>query len=121
MREGDYYRLLSYNENRRWDSWQVVSKDKKTSLVTVIQVITEPSRRSRRLCFQGLNPDARYKVEVVRMSGAEVDGGLKDGAAADAAYLEGRTFSGSALMNAGILIHRTPGDFVGTMYYLTAE
>ena len=121
MREGDYYRLLSYNENRRWDSWQVVSKDKKTSLVTVIQVITEPSRRSRRLFFQGLNPDVRYKVEVVRMSGAEVDGGLKDGAAADAAYLEGRTFSGSALMNAGILVHRTPGDFVGTMYYLTAE
>ena len=117
MREGDYYRLLSYNENRRWDSWQVVSKDKKTSLVTVVQVITEPSRRSRRLRFEGLNPDARYKVEVVRMS----EGALKDGAAADAEYLEGRTFSGSALMNAGILVHRTPGDFVSTMYYLTAE
>ena len=55
------------------------------------------------------------------MSDAEVDGGLKDGAAQDAAYLEGRTFSGSTLMNAGILVHRTPGDFVSTMYYLTAE
>ena len=119
MREGDYYRLKSYAENRRWDSWQVVSKDKKTSLVTVVQVITEPSRRSRRLRFEGLLPDARYKIEVVRMS----EDVLKDGAAADAEYLEcdGRTFSGSTLMNAGILVHRTPGDFVSTMYYLSAE
>ena len=117
MREGDYYRLQSYSENRRWDSWQVVSKDKKTSLVTVVQVITEPSRRSRRLRFEGLLPDARYKVEVVRMS----EDALKDGAAADADYLENRTFSGSTLMNAGILVHRTPGDFVSTMYFLNAE
>ena len=117
MREGEYYRLLSYAENRRWDSWQVVSKDKKQSLVTVIQVITEPSRRSRRLRFEGLDPQRRYKVEVVNMSGAE----LNEGAAADAAYLQERIFSGSTLMNAGILVHRTPGDFAGAMYYITAE
>ena len=117
MREGDYYRLMSYAENRLWDSWQVVSKDKKTSLVTVIQVVTEPNRRSRRLRLEGLDPAKSYKVEVVRMSDAE----LSEAAAADAAYLEGRTFSGSTLMNAGILIHRTPGDFAGTMYYITAR
>ncbi|MBO7485514.1 MAG: alpha-galactosidase [Spirochaetaceae bacterium] len=117
MREGDYYRLLSYAENRRWDSWQVVSKDKKQSLVTVIQVITEPSRRSRRLRFEGLDPQKRYRVEVVNISGAE----LNEGAAADAAYLQERIFSGSTLMNAGILVHRTPGDFAGAMYYITAE
>lgn len=117
MREGDYYRLLSYSQNRRWDSWQVVSKDKKTSLVTLVQVITEPSRRSRRLRLEGLAPDKKYRVEVVPMDENE----LKDGAAADATYLEGRTFFGSTLMNAGILVHRTPGDFVGSLYYLTEE
>ena len=115
MREGDYYRLLSYAENRLWDSWQVVSKDKKASLVTVIQVVTEPNRRSRRLRLEGLDPGKSYKIEVVRISDAE----LSEAAAADAAYLEGRTFSGSTLMNAGILVHRMPGDFAGTMYYIT--
>ena len=32
IREGDYYRIADYGENRLYDAWMVVSKDKKRRL-----------------------------------------------------------------------------------------
>lgn len=118
MREGDYYRLQSYRENNLWDSWMVVAKDKKTALVTVVQVMTQPSRKSRRLRFEGLDSEKQYSIEVVQL---DKDTPLHQGAEADRDEFAGRTFSGSTLMNAGIMVHRTSGDFQGTMYCLTAK
>ncbi len=65
VRDGDYYRLASFSENHLYDCWQVVSKDKRLGLVTFIQVLAEPNRRSSLVRLQGLDETKRYLVEEV--------------------------------------------------------
>ncbi len=88
VREGDYYRIASYQENNMYDCWQVVSPDKSESLVTYVQVRFETMRKSRRLRLEGLEPGAIYQLE-----GTE------------------QTFSGEMLMNAGYLQPMLHGDY----------
>lgn len=93
IRNGDYYRLLSYREQGTFDAWQVVSKDKSESVVFVIQVLNRPNYHSTRLRLKGLNETHMYKME-------------------------GQELSGGALMHAGILIEPMSGDFKGKLIYL---
>ncbi|MBR4011724.1 MAG: GH36 C-terminal domain-containing protein, partial [Spirochaetaceae bacterium] len=103
----DYYRLKSYTENKDWDSWEIVSKDKKEALVTVVQVLGKPNARSRKLVLEGLNPKANYKItSLIETKSSEIN------------EFESRVFSGALLMSAGILIPRLWGDFNSSMYYL---
>lgn len=88
VREGDYYRIASYQENRFYDCWQVVSKAKDRALVTFVQVLNRPNYHSRRLKLQGLEPDARYMVE-----GTD------------------RCYDGDVLMQCGLPIGNMWGDF----------
>ena len=107
IRSGDYYRLKSYTENKDWDSWEIVSKDKKEALVTVVQVLVKPNARSRKLVLEGLNPKANYKItSLIETKSSEIN------------EFESRVFSGALLMSAGILIPRLWGDFNSSMYYL---
>ncbi|MEE0999755.1 MAG: alpha-galactosidase, partial [Treponemataceae bacterium] len=107
IRSGDYYRLKSYSENKDWDSWEIVSKDKKEALVTVIQVLGKPNARSRKLVLEGLNPKANYKItSLIETKSTEIN------------EFEKRIFSGDLLMSAGILIPSLWGDFNSSMYYL---
>jgi alpha-galactosidase len=95
IRAGDYYRLASYAENRYYDCWGVVSKDKEEALFTFIQVLSRPNQRSLCLKLKGLNPDYDYQVTE-----------------------DSRIFSGEALLQAGILILPLPGDFQGRLIHL---
>lgn len=95
VREGDYYRLASYQENRMYDSYMVVAKDKSEALVTFIQVMGRPNVHSRRILLKGLAPDQLYHIE-----GQE------------------RTYLGSTLMQAGILIENLWGDYKGKLLHL---
>ena len=95
IRNGDYYRLLSYTKDGTFDAWQVVSKDKSESVVFVIQVLNKPNYHSTRLRLKGLNETGMYKIEGQ-------DQGL----------------SGGALMHAGILLEPMSGDFKGKLIYL---
>lgn len=88
VREGDYYRIASFAENHEFDCWQVTSKDGAQTLVTFVQVLGRPNYHSRRICLQGLVPDARYRV-----SGTD------------------KTYGGDALMYAGLPIENLWGDF----------
>ncbi len=63
LRTGGYYRLASYRENHAFDCWQVVSRDRRTALVTYVQVLAAANRRSRRVLLQGLDPAASYRLE----------------------------------------------------------
>lgn len=98
VREGDYYRIASYQENHQYDCYMVVSKDKKEALVTFMQVLNRPNYHSRRICLKGLDADRKYKIEG------------REG-----------TFGGDLLMNAGILISNPWGDFKGELLHLTVE
>lgn len=97
IREGDYYRIASYGENGLFDCYEVVSKDKKEALVTYVQVLNRPSRRSRRICLKGLEAKAKYRVEGM-----------------EGAYL------GETLMRAGIQVENLWGDFKGKLIHVTA-
>ena len=95
VRQGDYYRLASYQENHGYDCWQVVSKDRTECLVTYIQVLSRPNVRSRRIFLEGLAPDRQYQIEG-----------------------EERTYRGDTLMYGGLLMKPMQGDFQGTLIYL---
>lgn len=95
IRQGDYYRIASYTINHEYDCWQIVSKDKSEALLTYIQVLNMPNYKSRNICLKGLDEKKKYKIE-----GTD------------------RTYYGSTLMYAGIMIERLWGDFKGKMIHI---
>ena len=103
VREGDYYRIASYSANHRFDCWQVVSEDRKESLVTFVQVLNIPNSKSRRILLKGLDEDLRYKVHFVQDTDAEA-----------------KVYSGDTLMKAGLLMPNPWGDFQARLIHLTA-
>lgn len=94
IRNGDYYRLASYAENHYYDAYMVVSKDQKEALMTFVQVLAEPNRRSRKVHLQGLDPEAVYYCDVTQ-----------------------REYTGEILMKGGLLIGDLWGDAVSRLYH----
>ena len=86
IREGDYYRIASYQDNHRYDCYEIVSKDRTEAVVFFIQVLHEPNYRSRKLRLQGLDRGTLYEVD-------------------------GKTYLGGTLMSAGLILQRPWGDF----------
>ena len=60
IRYGDLYRLIYPHENRRRAVWQIVSPDKKTSLLTAVSTQYVTMERFY-LKLRGLDPDKMYK------------------------------------------------------------
>ena len=89
-----------------FDCWQVVSGDRRESLVTFVQVLTRANYRSRRILLKGLSKDTRYEVHTLSARGEE-EGDIQ---------IRG----GDTLMSAGILVPDMPGDFRSKLIYLTA-
>lgn len=94
IREGDYYRITSYQENHENDSFIVVSKDKQEAVAVYIQVEARPKLRSIRIRLKGLEEDYQYTIN--------------DGE---------KIFSGAMLMNAGITMDELWGDYQGKLLY----
>lgn len=79
FREGDCYRLASYRENGTYDAIMAVSKDKKTAVVSFVQVRSRAYRRSLRLKLTGLEETALYRrkdTDEVRSGAGWMRGGL---------------------------------------------
>ncbi len=107
VNQGDYYRLASYSENNFWDSYMVVSKDKKEALLTFIQVRMRPNHHSRIIRLKGLCPDKRYRIYRFDMeTGEEV-------------LWQKEELLGETLMEAGIRMENPWGDFKGVLLHLT--
>ena len=88
IHNGDYYRLASPQGDSGFTAWQFVSGDKTRTLLNL--VITHVRANAPDLWFKlrGLDPEKRYRLEE-----------------------NGRIYSGSALMNAGISIPMIMGDY----------
>lgn len=84
--EGDYYRLLSRLPENKADSWMLVSKDKTKALLFYVRVLACPNEKSGFLRLQGLDARKTYRVD-------------------------GKLYSGTVLMNAGIRIPGGMKDF----------
>ena len=79
FREGDCYRLASYRENGTYDAIMAVSKDKKTAVVSFVQVRSRAYRRSLRLKLAGLEETSLYRrkdTDEVRSGAGWMRGGL---------------------------------------------
>lgn len=98
VRNGDYYRIASFNENKEFDCWQIVAKDQSEILVTFVQVLNRPNYHSRRLCLQGLEADAMYQEEE-----------------------SGSLYRGDVLMYAGFPMMNPWGDFQSKLVHFTKE
>ena len=95
VRTGDYYRIASYRQNHMYDCYMVVAKDKSEALVTFVQVMGRANSHSRRILLKGLCPDKKYRIEG-----------------------EERTYLGSTLMQAGILVGNMWGDYMGKLIHI---
>lgn len=98
MRNGDQYRIGNIFIDNTWDAWIIVSKDKLEALFTYVQVLGKPNFRSKIVKLKGLNPNFKYKNMEIN-----------------------ETFSGSTLMNAGIIIKNMWGDFQSKIIYFKID
>ena len=96
IHNGDYYRLASPQGDSGFTAWQFVSGDKTRTLLNL--VITHVRANAPDLWFKlrGLDPEKRYRLEE-----------------------DGRIYSGSALMTAGISIPMIMGDYPAVQMVLT--
>lgn len=94
VREGDYYRVASYSENRKYDCYLVASKDQSEVLMTYVQVRGIPNSRSRKVRLKGLDPAAMYMLEGTQ-----------------------EKYTGEILMKGGFLIKDIWGDAVSRLYH----
>ncbi len=111
VREGDYYRIASYGENHLYDCFQVVSKDKKRSLVFYVQVLNEANMHSRILKLQGLDEQLLYRIRELDMHVEDCDDIVKD---------TGKMLGGDLLMKGGMSFERMWGDFRAKVIFLEA-
>ncbi len=107
VRNGDYYRLASYQENTLYDCYMIVAKDKSEALLTYVQVLKRPNFKSRMVKLAGLAPDKVYRVIY---EDSEADG-----------ENQGIELHGDTLMNAGVKVPDMWGDFKSTLIYFKAE
>ncbi|MBE6754246.1 MAG: alpha-galactosidase [Ruminococcaceae bacterium] len=98
VRSGDYYRVASYNDNRLYDFYGVVAKDRSEALFTYVQVIHRINMRSLRLRIPGLDADRKYRLEET-----------------------GEVFYGNTLMNMGYPVTEISGDFRSRLLHFVAE
>lgn len=104
--DGDYYRLSNPFENKNYTAWQLVSPDKDSSLLNVVQVKVEVCPVPFIIRLQGLDANARYRVQASTQNHTlHFD-------------YQGETYSGAALMNAGLLIPVLQGDYKAVQYLL---
>jgi len=98
IRRGDYYRLASYAENRRYDCWQVVSKDKTETLISFVNVRAVPNAPKIIVQLKGLDENRDY---------------INDS--------DGLKYAGGALMYAGLVMDAGCGDYQGALIYFRAS
>ena len=114
MRNGDYYRLASYQENNLYDCYMIVAKDKSEALLTYVQVLNRPNFKSRIVKLDGLAPDKEYRI-LYEGTGNEGDTGGDNG------ENQAPVLHGDTLMSAGLKIPNMWGDFKSTLVYLAAK
>ncbi len=96
VREGDYYRVASYSENKSYDCYGVVSKDKKEALFTYVQVLGKVNCKSKRIYLKGLDPEMTYIVDD-------------------------KEYTGDILMKAGYLVDDLHGDFKSKLIHIVRK
>ncbi len=106
IQSGDYYRVASWSESEPYDSWMIVSKDKKEALLTYVQVLDRVNKKSKNILLKGLLADKKYKIEGSKINSEE-----------EGADYEEKIYYGEELMNCGFVIDKLDGDFRSRIYH----
>lgn len=88
VQTGDYYRLSDPHKNYDHVLWQFVSKDRKETVVSGVQLRNEANPHIHLVYLEGLEPTAHYEDEN-----------------------SGRVYTGAALMKAGVPLPVGMGDY----------
>lgn len=110
VREGEYYRIASYQDNHIYDCYMVNKKDMSEALLFFVQVMAEVNSKWRVVRLQGLKPDAKYRLYKVSMEEGK-----------ELLISTDQIYSGALLMNGGLKIERQWGDFRGQLIWLKQE
>ncbi len=94
LHNGDYYRLTDPFRNGPYTAWEQVSPDRDTALVSVVFTACRANHPFYALRLKGLDPAARYRVDGVE------------------------TYTGGALMAAGLPLPMPWGDYGALLYCL---
>lgn len=95
---GELYRLVAPDENSYYAIWEFVSSNKQEALVTKVTVKKDIISRRHIVKLRGLDPEKYYKCD-----------------------LTGETYSGAALMNAGIVLSnlaQNDGESIKLFFYV---
>lgn len=95
IHEGRYYRLTDITKGLFYTAWQMVSEDRRTSLVNLVITDPQPNPAPLHIRFKGLDPDALYHIEE-----------------------DVHVISGRALMNAGYTFPPMMGDYRSQQLHL---
>lgn len=93
IREGTYYRLLSWQQGQRADAWMVVDRKQERALVWCVSVLSTPGDQGFFLRLKGLDAGKVY-------------------------WLGEQKYRGDVLMNCGIRIRPERRDFASRLIYL---
>ena len=107
LREGDYYRIGEEEDPADFAAWQVVSRERDESLLSLVVTHPRANPAPLHLRFRGLDPEARYTLRLE----------LFDAFAAEGMPREG-VYSGGALLYAGFTFPRMFGDYPSAQVYL---
>lgn len=103
IRNGDYYRIASYDDNNEFDCWMSVSSDAKKALVTFVQIMNHPNYKTRMIKLSGLKAESNYVISYPDEEHKKIPP---------------MTLKGSTIMKAGIPISRDWGDFQAKLIYI---
>lgn len=84
---GDYYRLINPFEGN-YGAWQFVAPDGSEVIVCAVKRLSKPNHRSRPIKLAGLEPEAQYEIAGT-----------------------GKQYAGAVLMQVGLLLKESMGDF----------
>ena len=93
FQQGDYYRLTSPMENREFNAWSYVMPDGSRASLSVVYTDVHANPRPLRVKWKGLQRDAIYE-------------------------LEGREYTGAALMQGGMVLPKPRCDYDSCMFVI---
>ena len=106
--QGDYWRLT--DDQSRFVAWENLSGDRSECLVSLVMRNAEANPRPLHLRLKGLDPKAVYILEEQQISsGSEYP------------VMKQRSFTGAALMYAGITLPALLGDYPSALLYFKRQ
>lgn len=114
IQNGQYYRLSDPAREPRYVAWQTVTDSE--ALLNLVLTRPEGNARPLHLCLRGLEEDALYCVDTMRLYGITVTPEVHS---VQAGISEGAVYSGSTLMYAGCTLPRLSGDYPSVQLHLT--